>query len=92
MHLYEEVGVADGKYRIVCTKLLQPKIGDVVAKDGMFQCFCMKKSDWRMESIGSLIPRNPNVGWVVTVRRMGGSRAFVWCGQRKVYRLSENTL
>ena len=45
MHLYEEVGVADGKYRIACTKLLQPKIGDVVAKDKMFQCFCMKKSD-----------------------------------------------
>ena len=27
-----------------------------------------------------------------TERRMGGNRAFVWCGRRKVYRLSENTL
>ena len=29
---------------------------------------------------------------VYSERRMGGNGAFVWCGPRKVYRLSENTL
>ena len=48
-----------------------------MAKDGRYQCICTKKSEWRMESIGSFVRRHCSRRWVMLWRRMGCFSAFV---------------
>ena len=49
-------------------------------------------AEWRLGDDGPFVRREQSGLWVMTEHRMGGKGADVWCGPRKVYRLSENTL
>ena len=67
-------------------------MGDDVAKDGAYRIVCTKETERRM---GDIVAEDGGYRIVCTKekgRRIGGKGAFVWCGLRKLYRLSENTL
>ena len=62
------------------------------AEDGKYLIVCTMGTEWWMGNDGARDERVRSDCSILLVRRMGGNGAFVWCSQRKVYRLSENTL
>ena len=46
-----------GKIQTIFTNESEPKIGDVVAEDGMYQCICTKKSEQRIDGNGAFVRR-----------------------------------
>ena len=62
------------------------------ATDGRYQIVCTKEAEQRVDGNGAFVRMTRSGGWEGTNRLYEGNGADVWCGLRKLYRLSENTL
>ena len=60
--------------------------------DGRERSICTKETERRMGGNGAFVRRKKSGEWAEAELLYEGNGAFVWCGLRKVYRLSENTL